>query len=546
MSKQELVRWFLSKNFLVSPDFLDNFDLDKDVFLKMINSKLRDKNKPFVLTKDLLDIFKKTMFVPEINWTEFEKSRVFLEKGKNGKVYRTFLNILDYSTPSKREEASKIIKEIEKPEDKIVIDRDESYSSVIVIKQYEDKDKKRDVNDFVNYFRVRYNKLRGILQRRQELQDVISISRILNKREKERVCLIGVVYNKSLTKGGNIILEIEDNTGKVSVLVKKEDKELFNLASDVVFDEVIGIKGVYSNKFVFCDSLYFPSFPEKELKKADDEVYVVFTADLHFGNKNFLMHDFMRFVDWLNGKVGDKKQREVSSKVKYLFIVGDIVDGVGVFPEQEKELLIKDIRKQYEKCAELLSKIRKDINIVICGGNHDALRISEPQPVLDKNLAESLWNLPNVTIVTNPCLVNIHSSRNFPGFDILMYHGYSFQYYADNVESIRFNGGTTRADLIMKLLLEKRHLAPSHTSTLYIPDRDDDPLIIEKIPDFFVTAHIHRTMVSNYKGVTLIGCGCWIPQTPFQEKVGLHPEPSKVPVVNLKTREVFVMDFKEK
>ncbi len=545
MNKQKLINNFLDRGFLVSPDFLREFNLDQEIFLRLLNRKLKNKDKPFVLNKDLLNIFQEADFIPEINWLEFEKSRAFSEKGKKEKVYKTFLNILNYNiSKKKKNDIDRIVKDVKKPEGKIILDKSEKeYSNIIVLKNYKEKDKKREINDFVGYFRSRYDKLREILQKRRELQDVVSIKRVLDKREKGDVSLIGLLANKHVTKAGNIILNLEDSTGRISVIIKKEDRELTQIAKNLVFDEVIGVRGLYNNKFVFCNSLYFPGFPEKELKKAEDDVYVVFTADLHFGNKNFLLKDFMKFIDWLNCKTGDKKQRIISSKVRYLFIVGDVVDGVGIFPGQEEELLIKDIYKQYEGCARLLSKIRKDINIVICAGNHDALRLSEPQPVLDKNLAKPLWDLPNVTIVTNPSVVNLHSSKDFDGFNLLLYHGYSFQYYADNVENIRIAGGTTRADLVMKLLLEKRHLAPSHTSTLYIPDSISDPLVIEKIPDFFVTAHIHRTTVSNYKGVSLIGCGCWIPQTPFQEKVGLHPEPSKVPLVNLKTREIKVMDF---
>ena len=32
-------------------------------------------------------------------------------------------------------------------------------------------------------------------------------------------------------------------------------------------------------------------------------------------------------------------------------------------------------------------------------------------------------------------------------------------------------------------------------------------------------------------------------QTSFQEKVGHHPEPSRVPIVNLKTREMKILKF---
>jgi len=140
-------------------------------------------------------------------------------------------------------------------------------------------------------------------------------------------------------------------------------------------------------------------------------------------------------------------------------------------------------------------------------------------------------------------MINIHASKEFPGFDVLLYHGYSFDYYVSNVDAIRTNGGYDRADLIMRFLLQKRHLAPSHGSTLYIPDTKKDALIISKIPDFFITGHIHKANVSNYKNITNICCSCWQSKTTFQERVGHNPEPSRVPVVNLKTREVKMLKF---
>ena len=220
-----------------------------------------------------------------------------------------------------------------------------------------------------------------------------------------------------------------------------------------------------------------------------------------------------------------------------------MVDGCGVYPGQEKELDIKDIKDQYKACADLLSKIPKDIKLIICPGNHDAMRIAEPQPAFYVDFTEEMYSMPNVTIVSNPALVNIGATHDFFGFDILLYHGYSFTYYADMIEDIRIKGGMERADLIMELLLKKRHLAPSHKSNLYIPDQNNDPLIIRKIPDFFVTGHIHRTTAKTFQKITLLNCSCWLGQTPYQEKVGLKPQPARLPIVNLKTREIKIMKF---
>ena len=146
-------------------------------------------------------------------------------------------------------------------------------------------------------------------------------------------------------------------------------------------------------------------------------------------------------------------------------------------------------------------------------------------------------------MVSNPAAVNIGSTKDFPGFDFLLYHGFSFDYFIANVESIRNQGGYDRADLMMKFLLQKRHLAPTHKSTLYIPDVNQDPLVISNVPDFFLTGHIHKSSVSNYRNVTMICGSCWQSKTSFQEKVGHHPEPCRVPIINLQTREVKILKF---
>ena len=248
-------------------------------------------------------------------------------------------------------------------------------------------------------------------------------------------------------------------------------------------------------------------------------------------------------MQWIRGEIGNEAQRSIAEKIKYIFILGDIVDGCGVYPGQEEELIIKDIYEQYKRCAELLAQIPQDKKIIICPGNHDAMRLAEPQPQLYRDFAEQLYKLPNIIMVSNPSTVNIHSSEDFPGFDVLLYHGYSFDYFVSNTDAIRNRGGYNRADILMKFLLQKRHLAPTHTSTLYIPDAVKDPLVIERVPDFFVTGHIHKSIASNYRNTTLICGSCWQSKTSFQERVGHQPEPSRVPIVNLKTREIKILKF---
>ena len=328
----------------------------------------------------------------------------------------------------------------------------------------------------------------------------------------------------------------------------KNKEELFRLAEEIQLDEVIGLTGMF-DQIIFANNLYVPDIPlTKELKKSPEEGYFVVISDTEPGSKLFLEKEFNKFLSWMNGDIGNDKQREVASKVKYVFIVGDLVAGVGIYPGQEFDLNIIDIYEQYKALAELLKKVPVHIPIFICPGNHDVGRISEPQPPLVTEYAKSLLDLPNVISLSNPSTVNIyaHPQQGFDGFDVMLYHGLSFVYYSEHIPLIRRAGGQKRPDLIMKYLLQRRHLAPAHTSTLYIPDPKRDPLVIDKIPDFFISGHVHRAMVSNYKNVTCINASCWTSQSDEQERRGLEAQPARAFIVDMKTREVKIMNFLSK
>ncbi len=497
MNTSKLISTILSKNYLISPDAIDQINEVENI--NDFIGNLNNKNNSIIINKEVF----------ENKVTELNDS-------------------IQQEINNKEQLQEKKIK-----------------NDISVIKVYKEKSKKREVQDFVGYYTSRYNTLKKILLQRQELQNAISINRLQSKNNSEEVTAIGIVSSKTKTKNGNIILELEDTTGKINAIISNNKKEIHVIANDVCLDSVIGIKGSIRNKTIFVNNITIPDIPMNEVNKSDEEVYAVFTSDIHVGLNLFYEEDFLKFIDWLNIDNGNDRHKEIASKVKYLFIVGDLVDGVGIYPDQEKDLVIKDVYEQYERCAFLLNKIRKNINIIICGGNHDALRLSEPQPVLDKEIAKPIWDLPNVTIITNPGMVNLCSNGINKGINVLLYHGYSFQYFADNVESIRLNGGMDRPDLIMKYLLQFRHLAPTHTSTLFVADPNEDALVIDIIPDIFVSGHVHRTIAQNYKNVTIIGSGCWVGKTTFQEKVGINPDPGKVVLVNLKTRDVKILNFRE-
>ena len=530
-----IIKYFTDQGYLISPEILNELNEEnKNIIINYLNGL---KEKPVVLDKVLLNLSNQNKVFVKINWMEFDKSRVLLEKDQDKSLYKSFLTILEQKQTNGFSDLVEE-QELEIKEPRI------SESNVLILKNYHDQEKKYNVQDFVEYFKLRYNNLKNILMSRKELQNTISINRVLTKFDRDSVVIIGLVDRKTLTKNNNLILNLEDPTGLIKVVFSKSKPELFELANDVILDEVIGVTGKTGDKIIFADNLFYPDIPvNNALKKADNEEYAVFTSDMQIGNKVFYEKSFLRFIDWLNCGYGNKEQKEIAKKVKYLFIPGDVVEGVGVYPGQEDDLVILDIYKQYDKFAEYLGMIRNDIKIIISPGNHDAMRIAEPQPIFDDKIARKFSHLNNIYLTTNPSLVNIASTKDFEGFNVLIYHGFSFPYIAENVESIRKSGRLESPELIMKYLLQRRHLAPSHTSTQYMPNSKEDCLLIEKIPDIFISGHIHKTKAMNYRNITLMNCSCWVGQTEDQERRGIKPDPCKAILVNLKTRDIKILNF---
>src|SRR3989339_185617 len=256
-----------------------------------------------------------------------------------------------------------------------------------------------EVKDFVNFFKSRLNEMKNFLQDNSELNNLVSINKISGK--KQNISIIGMVYSKKVTKNKNMLIEIEDSTGRITILINKDKEDLYKKAEDIALDSIIGLKGSGSKELFFVSEIIFPEANLNERKRADFEEYALFLGDLHFGSK--------------------------------LFLVGDLVTGVGNYPNQENDLEIQDLEQQFIHLAKILNTIRKDIKIIISPGNHDGVRLMEPQPMLDEKYAWPIYEIENVIITTNPSTVNIGSREGFQGFDVLAYHGFSFTYYANNV-----------------------------------------------------------------------------------------------------------------
>lgn len=375
-----------------------------------------------------------------------------------------------------------------------------------------------EIGNLIEYFKNRYDKLANILSKRPDLKTYQKISSIgENQTELNLIVMINEIRT---TKNGHYLLECEDDTGSIPVLISKDNDTLMKAGARLAKDEVIGIIADKHGDLAICKNLIDPGVPRIPPKETD--FATVFTSDVHIGSITFLEDAFVRFTKWLNGDFGNEAQMEMANDVKYMIVGGDIVDGIGVYPNQEKELAIKDITEQYNEAARLLGDVRSDIKIIITPGNHDASRVAEPQPAVPEKYAKSLYELNNVEFVSNPSVVSLD------GLNVLIYHGRGIDDMVMNVKEFSHE----RNDLVMKEFLNKRHLAPMYGERTPLASELEDHLVIDQVPDVLHTGHVHINTYKNYKGIHCINSGTFQTQTEFQKIYNIVPTPAEVPILH--------------
>ena len=393
-------------------------------------------------------------------------------------------------------------------------------------------------DDFTKLFVNRYNSLRKILRsQRRELANAIPINRVKKSNVKE-IQIIGIVKEVRTTTNGHRLIELEDETDTAICIALKNNLQTHQIANEVVLDEIIGIQGQMSKNgdLIVINNIVYPEISIKnERHKSEIPLYAAFLSDIHIGSKQFMQEQWNSFLKWINGQLGNSRQKDVAGKIKYIIIPGDVVDGIGIYPNQERELSIGDVYRQYEALAEQLRFIPDHINIIMQPGNHDAVRPAEPQPTFEKEI-QNLFSDMNITFAGNPCYFSIH------GVEILSYHGQSLLDYATNIQHLKYNEPVE----IMKTMLRKHHLAPTYGGYTPLAPEHVDYMVIDKIPDVFVTGHVHLAQISEYRGVKLINASSWQSQTSYQKMLNFIPDSAKLPILDLKSWNITMMDFSKR
>jgi len=377
-------------------------------------------------------------------------------------------------------------------------------------------------------FQSRFRAISRMLRGRPELPNLRPIREL--RAVEGLSSVIGMVREvRETPQRHHIILSVDDETGSLEVLVPKDSP-----GSRVTFlsDEVLGLTLSFSKepgKIPRVTHVERPDVPStRPMGRASSARRAMFLSDLHVGSKSFLSESWAHLAEFLRGR---GPFPELAASIDHVVIAGDLVDGIGIYPRQERDLAIPDVVEQYAELGRRLSEFPDRLTVVAIPGNHDAVSPAEPQPALPLNLGSLLPS--NVRNLANP------STFALSGVVVEAYHGRSFD---DLIPAIP-GASYARPTEVMKRMLQMRHLAPIYGDRTPLAPLPRDGLVIDPPPDILVTGHAHTFGAERYRGALLLNASTWQSETEYQRMRNISPVPARAAVVDLSNLALATLDF---
>jgi DNA polymerase II small subunit len=388
-----------------------------------------------------------------------------------------------------------------------------------------------DSEGFLEYFRNRFEQLNDIIRKRMDARDSLTIDKVRKLSLNTDVKVIGIITGKR-ARGHRLFFELEDMEDSITIMAS--DEEVVREGLQIQEDQVICVEAFkYREDLLIANKFILPDIPSKESNRAEDPVCAALLADVHVGSNFFREDLFKKFIDWLNMKSSHPNHKELSSRVKYILIAGDIIDGIGIYPDQLEELTLPTLQQQYETASKLLQEIPEYMEVIIIPGNHDGVRRSLPQPAIPKKYAAPFYENERIHLFENPARIKLH------GVEVLICHGKAL----DDILSTTPGHDFHKPVKAMELLLRARHLAPNYGLTTPIAPEKRDRLVIKGIPDLLHMGHIHIQDTGKYKSTTMVASGTFQDQTPFQKRMNIEPTPGIVNIFDLKSHQLSRLDL---
>jgi DNA polymerase II small subunit len=383
------------------------------------------------------------------------------------------------------------------------------------------------IDSYEVLFRSRYRALHRLLRGRPSLPDLRPIRDL--RPVDGGASVVGMVRDiRETSKRHHLIVTLDDETGSLETLVPKDSA---GARLPFLPDEVVGLKlqfGRELGKIPVAVAVERPDVPaERALGRSPRGRRAIFLSDLHIGSRSFLAESWARLVDFLHER---GPHPELARSIDYVVVAGDLVDGIGIYPRQERDLAILDIVEQYHELGRRLAELPRRLTIVVVPGNHDAVCPAEPQPPLPTVLVECLPG--NVHALSNP------STFALDGVVIEAYHGRSF----DDLIPALPGSSYSRPTEVMRRMLQMRHLGPIYGDRTPLAPLARDGLVIDPAPDILVTGHLHTYGVDRYRGVLMMNVSAWQAETEYQRMRNIVPVPSRAAIVDLSTLGLVTLD----
>lgn len=338
--------------------------------------------------------------------------------------------------------------------------------------------------DYLRYFQNRFDRLASLVRRKPTFEASQSVAQ-MRSGGTGPVATIGMICDKAATSGGHMAFMVEDGTGRIRVFVSR-NLPTIKIARRLVLDEVIGVQGSYDSekKVLVAREIVSPDIEEQKGPLAPQRVCAAFLSDLHFGSEDFMAEAFSAFVDWLGGRSGDPRLREMAKLTRYVVICGDLIQGGDRLLER------------YTRLAGMLRGIPEEVLILAIPGEQDVAGMLEPQSGFLDEALKAFSDLKNFRQASNPCWARL------AGVPVLLYHGRSLEDWASSL-------GTEEPCELLREIMIRRHIAPIYGSAVPLAPVGRDPFLIGEVPRIFQVGHTHRKCSSSYKGVLLLSSPSW-------------------------------------
>jgi DNA polymerase II small subunit len=389
---------------------------------------------------------------------------------------------------------------------------------------------RKPLEAYQGLFHHRFRTIQRWLKGRPDLPNMVSIKDLRGR--DGTASIVGIVREvRTTSEKKHTLLAVDDETGSIELLLPRDTPAA---RTTYLLDEVLGLTVSVpreSGKLPIVRSVHRPDVPaSRPARSTNGTSRVLFLSDLHIGSRSFMSESWAALTGFLRG---EGTEPELAADVRHVVIAGDLVDGIGIYPHQERDLAIHDIVEQYVELGRRLEELPARLNVIVIPGNHDAVCPAEPQPALPAELSELLPR--NVRALGNP------STFSLEGTAVSAYHGRSF----DDLIPALPGASYARPTEVMKGMLSMRHLAPIYGGRTPIAPLPRDGMLIDPVPDIFVTGHAHTFGADRYRGVLLLNASTWQAETEYQRMRNITPIPARAAVVRLSDLSLTTLDFSE-